>query len=292
MNFVIAGFGKIIKPLFNIGLGQILVVRKLYMFIWKYFGCKGVRLIEVNGLKLYIVCRDWAVAPTMLFAHTWEPEETKLCQVHIKAGMNVIDAGAYIGYYSILASKLVGDKGKVYSFEPSPECLELLYKNIEINECKNIRVFEKALMDKVDQSTFYLSPQNLSGSTMFENYSTQGNIKDPQIEISTTTLDEEIGDEKVDFIKMDIEGGEVKALAGMERIIDNNPNLKMIIEVFPIGLDNVGSSLEEFIGFLQKHFHLYIVGQRYDEVGLADIQEATRKTAVINIFCLRRKVSV
>lgn len=288
MNLVTEAFGRAIKPLFNIGVGEIPGVHALYKFVWGHFGPKGVMLTRVNGLKLYVPCHDWAVAPTLIFAHTWEPEETKVFTQHIKKGMTVIDAGAYIGYYSLLASKLVGIKGKVYAFEPSPECIELLYKNIQLNNCKNIFVVEKAVTDKNGYRAFYISPSNLSGSSIFES---SPNL---QVGVSTTTLDEAIGNEKVDFIKMDIEGGEPKALNGMTNIIKNSPNLKMIIEVFPARLVEIGSSLEEYIGFLQHHFQLHIIGRNglTSEVGLWDIQRATRKPAIINLFCQRRDICV
>jgi len=284
MNLIMEIFSKAIKPLSDIGLGTIPGVSPLYKFIWKHFGPKGVRLTDVNGLKMYVVCRDWAVAPTMLFNHVWEPVETKICKQHIKEGMTVVDAGAYIGYYSILASKLVGSRGKVYAFEPSPECLELLYKNIEINNCKNIQVFTKAVTDKVGYTMFYVNPQNLSGS------STARSFQGPQIEVPTTTLDEAIGNQRVDFIKMDIEGTEPKAIRGMNKVIRNNSQLKMIIEVSISRLTDTDSQLEEYIKLLQSHFILHIIGQSglTREISLQNIKNATRKNGVINLFCQRR----
>jgi len=282
--------GRMVKPLFNIGLGQIPGVQVLYKYIWKHYGPKGIRLTQVNDFMMYVACYDWAVAPTLLFAHIWEPAETEICKRYIKRGMTVIDAGSYIGYYSLLASKLVGSEGKVYSFEPSPESLELLYKNIQINNCKNIQVFEGAVTDKVGHIPFHISLTNLSGSSMFTRYSDPIGFRGSQIEVRTTSLDEAIGDERVDFIKMDIEGGEAKAIKGMANIIKNNPNLKMIIEICPKGLRELGSSLEEHIGLLKNSFRLYIIGNGgiTSEARLEDIQTATKKTAVINLFCQKR----
>jgi len=291
LNRIVSRLGNWnLEPLLNIGIGRIPGVHALYKFIWRNFGPRGVKLIRVNGLAMYIPCRDWAVAPTLLFAHVWEPAETKICEQYIKEGMTVIDAGAYIGYFSLLASRLVGSKGKVYAFEPSPGCLELLHKNIRLNNCKNIRVFEKAVIDKEGHTIFFANPNSLSGSSMFANYSALVSHKSPQIKVPTTTLDEVAGDNRVDFIKMDIEGGETKALRGMTKIIKNNPSLKMIIEVFPEGLIKVGSNLEEYVGFLQRHFKLHIIGKyrATSDAGLQDIQMATRKAKVLNLFCQRR----
>lgn len=287
MNFVMRTFSRAIKPLFNIGLGQIPGVTPVYKYVWQHFGPKGIRLIDMNGFKLYVVCRDWAITPTMMFTHTWEPTETAILRNHIKEGMTVIDAGAYIGYYSVLASKLVGNKGKVYSFEPSPESLGVLRKNIELNDCRNVQVIGKVVSDKSGYATFYPNPRNLSGSTTFDGYSSVRDSKDPKIEIPAVTLDDVIGSEKVDFVKMDIEGGETKALRGMLGIIMNNPNLEMIIEVSPVGLMRVGSSLEGFVNFLQRYFRLHIIGRNglTDTVSLQDIQTSFRRTTIINLFC-------
>jgi FkbM family methyltransferase len=200
----------------------------------------------------------------------------------------VIDAGAYIGYYSILASGLVGDRGKVYAFEPSPENMGVLVDNVVLNSCNNIRTIPKAVSDKSSKTTFFPNPCNASGSTMFEDYSTH-NTHDPKIEVDTVSLDEVVGNGRVDFIKMDIEGGETKALKGMTNIIRNSPNLKMIVEVFPIGLKNVGSSLEEFVESLQKYFVLHIIGDELKlNTGIDEIRQEIKKSAVINLFCVRK----
>lgn len=290
MNLLIDVFGRAIKPLFNIGLGQIPGVQPVYKYVWKHCAPKGIRLTDVNDFKMYFACHDWAVAPTLMFAHVWEPAETEICRQYIKEGMTVIDAGSYIGYYSILASKLVGDKGKVYAFEPSPESQMLLHKNIELNNCNNVQVFEGAVTDEVGQITYYVSTTNLSGSSMFTKYSDPIGFRGVPIKVRTTSLDEVAGDERVDFVKMDIEGGEAKAINGMAKIIKNNPDLKLMIEVCPKGLVELGSSLEEHINLLQKYFNIHIIGQDglTGEVGLQDIKLAFKKTAVINLFCQRK----
>jgi FkbM family methyltransferase len=281
--------GSTVKRFANIGLGQLPGVLTLYRFAWKHFGPKGIAVADVDGIALNVICRDWAVAPTMLFAHSWEPAETAIFKEHIKEGMVVIDAGAYIGYYTVLASSLVGEKGRVYSFEPSPENAGVLNKNVGMNNCRNVYIVQKAVSDKVGSVTFYPNPCNASGSTMFENYSTH-NAKDPSVTVGTVTLDGIVGNCKVDFIKMDIEGGETKALRGMTNIIKNSPDLKMIVEVFPIGLNNVGSSLEEFVQALQQNFHLRLLEDDTSDVTLREIKQEIKKSAVINLFCVRKAI--
>lgn len=277
--------GAIVSPLFNRGIGNIPGVLPLYRRFWKYFGFKGERLVRVNNFKLYVIARDWAVAPTMIFAHRWEPDETAIFKRYIESGMTVVDIGAYIGYHSILASKLVGDKGKVYTFEPSPESLTLLHKNIKINNCKNICVVEKAVTEKIGDATYYIVKDNPSNSSIMQSLGWHRKIT-----VSTISLDEFMKDERVDFIKMDIEGGERAAINGMVNTIKNNPNLQMVVEVYPPGLKRAGWTLKEYVSFLSQYFHLYIIGAKNlaDEVGYCDIQKKLDKVHAINLFCSRR----
>ncbi len=290
MNLLVDVFGRAIKPLFNIGLGQIPGVQPVYMFVWKHFGPKGIRLARVNDFEMYFACHDWAVAPTLMFAHTWEPAETEICKQYIKEGDTVIDAGSYIGYYSILTSKLVGSKGKVYAFEPSPETQGLLQKNLELNNCNNVQVFKGAITEKAGEISYFVSKTNLSGSSKYPGYADPIGFRGVEIKVPTISLDEVIGDGRVDFIKMDIEGAETQAISGMTNIIKNNPDLKMMIEICPQGLRALGSNLEEHIDLLQRYFRLHIILKSglTDEVDLVGVKKAFIKTAVINLFCKRR----
>ncbi len=289
MNIIIGIVGKVISPLFNRGITRIPGIFPLYRRFWGRFGFKGIRLTRVNDFKMYVIGRDWAVAPTMIFTHIWEPVETGICRQYIREGMTVIDVGAYIGYYSLLASKLVGSKGKVYTFEPFPESLLVLKKNIQINSCKNIQVIEKALTDKVGVASYYLDHNSPSNNSTIQSLQP---FKDRQeIRVPTTILDEFMGNKRVDIVKMDIEGGERAALNGMTKVIKSNPNLVMLIEVYPRGIAMAGGDLKEYIEFLITRFHLYIVGKNgiTSEVGYMDIQHTIKKCAVINLFCRRRK---
>ncbi len=289
MNWIIGILGKLISPLFNRGIGKIPGVILLYRSFWGHFGFKGIKLARVNDFKMYIICRDWAVAPTMIFTHSWEPEETRICKQCVKEGMTVVDAGAYIGYYSLLTSKLVGDKGKVYAFEPSPESLLVLRRNIEINKCNNIQVVEKALTDKTGYAPYYLVHNNPSNSSTIESLEYR-----EKIEVPTITLDEFIGDTRVDVIKMDIEGGERVALNGMTEVIRNNPDLVMLVEVYLQGIASAGWDLKEYIDFLITRFHLHIVRKHgiTSEVGYTDIQNTIEKCPAINLLCRRRSKDV
>ena len=78
----------------------------------------------------------------------YEPETSKFIVKTLKKGDTFIDIGANNGYFSLMASILVGSTGKVYAFEPTPDSFKRLQTNVHVNKFKNIKLFECALGDK------------------------------------------------------------------------------------------------------------------------------------------------
>lgn len=138
----------------------------------------------------------------------------------ITSGDIVIDAGAYLGHFTILAAKKVGKSGKVIAFEPSPANFKILNEKISRSGFKNILVIKKALYDK--RGTLFFSKELTSKSPLKEYKD-----KKHQEKVKSTTLDYELekrGIKKVDFIKMDIEGAEIEAIKGGEKVLSNTKN--------------------------------------------------------------------
>lgn len=277
MNLVMQTFGRVVRPLFGTGIGRLPFVVPAYKWMWRTFGPKGIVETEANGFKILVDGKDWAVAPSLYFAHTWEKPETELFKNYIKPGMTVVDIGAHVGYFTLLASKLVGDKGRVISFEPTPATLDLLSQNLLDNHITNVELYKNAAADK--SSGAYLYPDRVSPAS-----NSMYGDGDKGIYISAVALDDVIS-AKVDFIKMDIEGGEYWALKGMLDVVERSDNLTMITEVYPEGLKRSGSSLYEYLMLLKKYFKLYFTNGAY--VGCDDIERAVRKAGSINLLCRR-----
>ena len=145
---------------------------------------------------------------------TYELDKQVLFTKELKPEMVVYDIGANVGYYTLLASTLVTNEGKVYSFEPFPENVAYLNKHLELNKISNVSVIEKAISNQNGKLKFEIGENN-----------SVGKISDTgTIVVETISIDDFIkqGYPKPDVIKMDIEGAEYVALTGAHHLLKSN----------------------------------------------------------------------
>jgi FkbM family methyltransferase len=152
--------------------------------------------------------RKWIVGSFLhgCWLGSYELEFQKLLAREVKPGGVFYDIGANVGFYSLLAALLVGP-GHVYAFEPLPGNLIYFHKHMELNDIRNVELTEVAVSDEVGTAPFFLEETRGMG-----NLGPGGSIN-----VQTTTLDALLHDQKMappDYIKMDIEGGEYRALRG------------------------------------------------------------------------------
>jgi len=144
------------------------------------------------------------------------------CEVYeqllkVEKGDIVLDVGASIGGFTIPAAKKVGEEGFVVAIEPCPVNLAYLRKSVKINRLQNVQFVEKAAFNCRKRLSLHLS-----NSYNIDTHSLIYEEGKDSIEVSTDTLDNivyELGLTGVDFIKMDIEGAEIEALQGAERVL-------------------------------------------------------------------------
>jgi FkbM family methyltransferase len=135
-----------------------------------------------------------------------------LSEYNIREKDVVLDLGTYHGWFSIYASKLVGDSGKIIAFEPDSKNLIDLKRNLKLNDPENIILVEKGTWDKTETVSF---KEDSGGSRVCDNCETKINV---------TALDQELKElkipfESIKFIKMDIEGAELETIDGMNELL-------------------------------------------------------------------------
>jgi len=112
-------------------------------------------IVEVRGSKMHIdPKRNPAIA--LYDIGGYENAETELFESHIREGDVVLDLGANVGYFSLIAAKLVGENGKVYAFEPDPTNFSFLKKSVEINNYENVICEQKAVSNENGKLKLFL----------------------------------------------------------------------------------------------------------------------------------------
>lgn len=166
---------------------------------------------------------------------SYEPDVVHYLKRILRPGMVCVDAGANVGYLSVLMAKKVGRRGRVISFEPTQRSFASLRRNVQLNGLTNVFAEQVALADHNGTLEFNEGPAG------YDVYNSAGNITHPsalsvpfqKTMVPCVTLDSYASANninRVDLIKIDVEGGELSALKGMEATLENNPQAKIIIE--------------------------------------------------------------
>lgn len=161
MSILFNTFQKLTKPFLGKGLSN------------KWYGKIANRIfvsikpdyIDVKeGFRLYLFNQKDLISDYIAVSGEYEPFIAELMKKNIKPGDTVVDIGSHIGYFTILMSKLVGETGKVYAFEPEKRNFELLKKNVEFNKCSNVILNNIAISDKTGKIKLYLTNKSNSGT--------------------------------------------------------------------------------------------------------------------------------
>ena len=155
----------------------------------------------------------------------YEPYETQLILRQTRLGDVVIDVGANIGYYTILLADKVGKTGKVYAFEPDKLNFEILKKNIEANNLKNVEIINAAVGSNAGKLKLHKSKENLGDHKLY------GEDKEIE-EVKIIKLDDYFKNIKIDLMKIDTQGWEPEVIEGAKNIISKNKPI-MFLEYSP-----------------------------------------------------------
>ena len=179
----------------------------------------------------------------------FEPLETETIRARVKPGHVVVDIGANIGYYTLIMAQKAGAAGRVFAFEPDPANCAILRQNVEENGYKNVTVVQAAVADRTGKARLYLSASDQVDHRLYGSGKSRESV-----EVDCYRLDDYFGDTNthVDFIKMDIQGAEGAAAAGMRGLLARSENAVVITEFWPFGLKSFGTDPGEYLAALQK----------------------------------------
>ena len=244
---------------------------------------------EVFGNKLFLSKKGLALS----ISHygTYEELEAKIMEEKIEMGNIVVDVGANIGLHTLNMARIVGNTGQVFAFEPDPSNFEILKKNVKINNYKNIILEQKAVGDKHGRTTLYQS-DHPGKHRIFP----QTEQAKSQVQVELTNLDNYFDSDmidKINFIKIDVEGLEFSVLKGMKNILKNSKKIKILFEFMPENTMEVGFTPIELLNYLTSNdFKLYCMDNKTKKLlhvsnneEIVKLCSTTDNTISRNLFC-------
>src|SRR5580704_1813642 len=185
----------------------------------------------------------------------FENAEFAFINKFLRPGMTVLDIGAHHGFYTLLAAKRVGPQGRVFAFEPSTRERKALLRHVRINGCRNVTVEGLALGSESADTELFVVEGAKTGCNSLKKPAADvaGTLSTVQVQVAR--LDDWLARGKitdVDFIKLDVEGGELEVLKGAERMLSGRPRPVILAEVQDVRTLPWGYRAKEIVNHLSS----------------------------------------
>lgn len=223
-----------------------------------------------DGYPVFLNPQDTTITKEFLLSGgSWEPHVRQAIRNVIKPGQNVVVLGSHVGVHLMLISRLVGDTGKIYAFEPNVETLKFLKQNIANDPVKNITLYEKAAYSSNKKLKFFAANQDHNPGASYIMTGETHHYGGHEVEVDGVALDTVLpSDLSIDVIQMDVEGAEADAILGAQGIIDRSPNLVVIQEWTPKWMKK---DVEKYLNFWR------VRGYKFAQISINDLREMSDK---------------
>ncbi len=229
------------------------------IFLYKYLNKLGIRK---ETSKIYIPKYDYKFyCPLNLvdYMSLISREETILTRFDPRPGDVVLDIGANLGRYTVIAAKKVLNEGKVISIEANPTIFNLLAKNIKLNELTNVISLNYAVFSEKTRIKFFVNAElrnNQYGTINpdIDNFKNKG--LEQYVYVDANTVDSILAENNIPFhevkwMKVDVEGAEFDVIKGSKDLLSNAKNLQLIVEIH--NLSNGMTYYDEIKKFLELY---------------------------------------
>ncbi|WP_449123554.1 FkbM family methyltransferase [Pseudomonas sp. MPG01] len=234
----------------------------------------------------FVLCSasDHALIAVLLEAGELEPGTRRLIQNILKPGDGYIDVGANIGIHILAAAQAMQGSGKIIGFEPFGPTKVLIDKTMWINGFSNIaEIHQLAVSNNSGSQSLNLGAT--SGHHSLFKLDTPAGLAKPPVQVNLTTLDEIIEpDQAVHLLKIDAEGAELDVLEGASRLIENNPQIKLIVELGLSHLERSGHTVTDWLEkFTRLGFDYQVINALSGELETYSI-EKLKAAESVNLF--------
>lgn len=180
--------------------------------------------------KMLVDGRDLGLGPHLLLDGYWEYWCTDFMLRRIRPGQVCLDVGANLGYYAVLMADLVGPGGRVLALEPNPRLAQLCARSLALNGfAARSAVHRLAAADRPGTLRFRASLDDPKNGHVLDGLVEEAEDGALEVAVRAAPLDE-VMEGAADFIKIDVEGAEEKAWAGMQRLLDRSPGVTVLME--------------------------------------------------------------
>lgn len=203
-----------------------------------YVGEDTIFCRALARFDMYVSTRDQGLGPHLIGKGYWEMWVTRVVAKTVRPGMVCIDVGANIGYYSLLMAELSRPDGRVIAAEPVPATRRLLERNVRFNGYDGMTtILGTAFGAAQGDAPMYVPPGEPKNAQIFLGGPIPGW---EEIRVSVQSIDD-LALARIDFVKIDVEGAEIDVWQGMQRTLDQNPEIIILMEVncqrYPAAVD-------------------------------------------------------
>jgi FkbM family methyltransferase len=223
--------------------------RQMRLKLWNALQGQIVRVSWIDGIKLDLRMGT-DIARLVFLAGEIDPNEFSFLADVLKPGMCVVDVGANEGLFTLFFRKRVGPGGRVIALEPSEREVIHLKRNLRINRFLDVDVVPLAIGDHVGRASLSLAEAGHAGHNALGIPAAPWVSVVDQVEVSTLdTLSDARNWPRIDLIKMDIEGSELRALRGADRLLARDRPM-LLLEAEQESLSLRGASFSELLSWL------------------------------------------
>ncbi len=233
-------------------------------------------ICEIDDIKLKVSSKSVLAKPLLIKAG-FEEAERKIIKGFVKPGMIVFDIGANIGLYTTIMAKQAKDEGHVFSFEPYSSTGDYLKYNVSLNELNNVTVEEIALTDTDGRQDFFIFPEgeDVYNSLGAQKRDVEKTKAEKKIQVQVSKLDSYCKKnkiEKIDFIKLDVEGAEEKVFEGGREVF-KAMNPIIITEIYENSAIQCGcSGIRMLKNFSQIGYCIYSIDEKSNLTKLTNFE--------------------
>jgi FkbM family methyltransferase len=255
-----------------------------------YLGDYTALTLLERRLMIFVDTRGTDVAPHLLMRGYWERNYTTLFESLIRPGDTVLDLGANLGVYALLAAAATGPSGRVHAFEPNARYAELIFRSLAVNGFGGHAQVHDIAVGEAEGVAELLFTWGWGGGG---HLSVAPGAVPPGAEMRAcrvAALDTLFADPgfTVDVIKMDVEGAEGRALRGMWQLLERSPDPRVIFEFAPAMLEAQGVGAEELIYlFSELGFRFWSIGPRSELTPVTGAALTAMGDGVRNILAAR-----